>query len=858
MSRTIDFADGFESSVEPSIVIAPASEVSVVPVGNLASDTVQEALEELQADVDTRATASAMTSGDASTLASANTYSDAGDATTLGAANDYTDTALAAMVNAAPATLDTLDELASALGDDPNFATTVSTSLGNRLRVDTDAQGLNGTQKTNAKTNIDLQNVSNTSDMDKPVSTAQAAALATKASLSGSEVLTNKDIDGGTASNTSRITLPKAAKTTLDALTRKAGTIVFDTTTNKPYYDDGTTLQLVGSGSGGTKNYVTNGDAEAGSTGWEGYYKGTPATRPAAASGSTLTPVLLTTSITSTSPLSGSNSWLISKPASNCQSHMLFRTITIDDSDKGKVLQISFDYKVDSGTFQAGSTAQDSDLIVYMYGNGAFVEPSNIKLFSNSTTLSERFTASFQADAVSNVYRICFYVPTTNTAAWTLKVDNIAVSPSAYVYGSPIVDLPDYVPTVVGMTAPTNVAVSATKRGRLLRVNGSFTTGTVNGSTASMSLPQGLTIASSVNNPVSTNAVVGYYARDSVSTVVGTIIATSGGSVVNFSYYGGGTAGPNVAQPASNCFGSGEKISFWFEVPITGWSSSVQMSDSAETRVVLAKVAIGSSVTALANNPIKFNTVVNDTHGAYSATTGLFTAPVSGYYKVSFIGYSNGNSDVYIALNGTGSGYICNLPINNFSSGSTVIFANAGQTIGIYVNAGPTFPAPAAAGYMTTASFERVSGPSQIAASEFIGARYTSAAGQSTTSATDTIINFDTKEYDTHGIVTTGTSWRATAPISGKYRISTMVTSQHAAWTVGQVFVGQLFKNGVLHSSHQMTANASGTYRMATHLNTTIHLNQGDYVNLVLNQSLTQVIFAYHPATFFCIERVGN
>lgn len=38
----------------------------------------------------------------------------------------------AAIVDSAPATLDTLNELAAALGDDPNFATTVTTALGNK------------------------------------------------------------------------------------------------------------------------------------------------------------------------------------------------------------------------------------------------------------------------------------------------------------------------------------------------------------------------------------------------------------------------------------------------------------------------------------------------------------------------------------------------------------------------------------------------------------------------------------------------------------------------------------------------------------------------------------------------------
>ena len=45
----------------------------------------------------------------------------------------YVDTEVAALVNSAPATLDTLNELAAALGDDANFATTVTTNLGQKL-----------------------------------------------------------------------------------------------------------------------------------------------------------------------------------------------------------------------------------------------------------------------------------------------------------------------------------------------------------------------------------------------------------------------------------------------------------------------------------------------------------------------------------------------------------------------------------------------------------------------------------------------------------------------------------------------------------------------------------------------------
>ena len=73
------------------------------------------------------------------------------------ASTSYVDTAVANVVNSAPAALNTLDELANALGDDASFSTTVSTALGNRVRVDTASQGLTNTEKSNARTNIGAQ-----------------------------------------------------------------------------------------------------------------------------------------------------------------------------------------------------------------------------------------------------------------------------------------------------------------------------------------------------------------------------------------------------------------------------------------------------------------------------------------------------------------------------------------------------------------------------------------------------------------------------------------------------------------------------------------------------------------------------
>jgi len=47
-------------------------------------------------------------------------------------------TAIADLVDSSPATLDTLNELATALGDDPNFAATVAASIGNKAAINGD------------------------------------------------------------------------------------------------------------------------------------------------------------------------------------------------------------------------------------------------------------------------------------------------------------------------------------------------------------------------------------------------------------------------------------------------------------------------------------------------------------------------------------------------------------------------------------------------------------------------------------------------------------------------------------------------------------------------------------------------
>lgn len=105
-------------------------------------DNIHTNLEELEAEderLDGR-----ITSGDDATLQSANTYTDteivkervvreSAERNVLESAKTYADQKIADVVSGSPEALDTLKELAGALGDDPNFATTVAGQIGKKV-----------------------------------------------------------------------------------------------------------------------------------------------------------------------------------------------------------------------------------------------------------------------------------------------------------------------------------------------------------------------------------------------------------------------------------------------------------------------------------------------------------------------------------------------------------------------------------------------------------------------------------------------------------------------------------------------------------------------------------------------------
>lgn len=135
----------------------------------------------------------------------------------------------------------------------PNANTTLvgtgatQTLTNKTLSLDTVSDALNFTEQsaqptTPAAATLAIYSRTTTEDLAYLNSAGTAKVIA---DLTSSQVFTGKDIDGGTASNTSRITLPKAATATLNGLTRKQATLVYDTTTDQVKFDNGTTLSAL-------------------------------------------------------------------------------------------------------------------------------------------------------------------------------------------------------------------------------------------------------------------------------------------------------------------------------------------------------------------------------------------------------------------------------------------------------------------------------------------------------------------------------------------------------------------------------------------------------------------------------------
>lgn len=674
------------------------------------------------------------------------------------------------------------------------------------------------------------------------------------------------DVIGGTASNNRRIVVPKDTKANLDAKTRLEANLVYGTDTKKAYIDNGTDLVAVGSGSGGAVNLITDGDAENAISSIFVPYNDGGVAFPIDGTGGSPT---VTTSITSTNPLTGAKSYLLTKPASVVQGQGWSIPFTVDPSYRAKVLKISVDYIVNSGTFTAGSSLTYSDIIWYVYDitNSTLIEPSSIKMLSNSSTLSDKFEATFQTSATGSSYRLIAHMATGFSTAFELKVDNITVSPSVYVYGTPITDWQSYTPTFTNFGTVTGASFTWRRVGSSAEIRGVFTTGTTVAAEARISLPSGLTSASNLptlskvgdmGNSVAEAASFQVNIEPSITYL--TMGKQSAGSV-------------GFTKGNGNSWSSSTAYSLVASVPIQGWSSSVQMSDQTDTRVVAASY-YGHNSTSFADNTyttIQFNTKLEDTHSMYSA--GTTTIKVAGIYEINaaaaFVigGYGANNIfNLRVRVNGS-TDYLLDRLIYttsvqpNVTKGSIRLPLKVGDTVVIQVmktnfGANSGFDADLT---QTRMSIVRVSGPSAIAATETVACSYSLTGTQSAAHNVVTTVVFNNKIFDTHGALNTSTGI-FTAPISGKYRVSGRV---RATIGTGVSYTQQaiITTTGTGGGTSDIGAVSPAGFSVlpTTNITETVSLNAGQTVKIdFYHFNSASAAVTIQTNSNISIERVGN
>lgn len=243
------------------------------------------------------------------------------------------------------------------------------------------------------------------------------AGLTTTHGVSGSivgtsdaQVLTNKDIDGGTAANTRRITIPQDTLAGITALARKEGTVLYGNDTNKLYVDDGATLSAVGAGGAGDPSvYVTlksDEDSIAWSTGNNASFLG----------GGSLAGTF--TQQNATTPLNGTYSYTLVQAAGSLNDYVASAVQAVPIRSRGVTNRTNLVYTYDGN---------DNDIkwIVYDVTNTRIVTPSTAYVVTSS--VGKQVELVYDLPSTCTQVQFGLQVLAANNGK-TLKFDDVQMS----------------------------------------------------------------------------------------------------------------------------------------------------------------------------------------------------------------------------------------------------------------------------------------------------------------------------------------------------------------------------------------------------------------------------------------------
>lgn len=601
-----------------------------------------------------------------------------------------------------------------------------------------------------------------------------------------SQVITAKDIDGGTATNTSRQTLPKDQMSGLLNLNRKEGTLTYDTQSKQPLYDDGTSLAPMGPE---VVNFIKNGKADFNDLGWNRYVNAAGAVPVNGTGGDPLDSSMGLTITTDSFVLSGHKCFELNKYAGNAQGKGFSYDFTIDRASLASMLTVTFDYEVSFGTFNAGSDTTNSDLMIYLYDitNNKIIHPQGgSKLYSQK----DQYRAWFQSAPDSYNYRLILHCATTNAAVWSMTLDNFSVSRTNYAIGTIITDWQSYTPLVGSVSGtPTNY----TTTGKWMQIGPNilcqyrvdFIGAVGSWSRLNVSLPTGKKIDTSdlvVANRLPESRVK-LISSSTFELSTGWTALVSGESAVTIDACAvqthTGTA-PIVEVAFTNAFpaalSSGHYIEGSFTAPIQGWSSGAQLSDGYDGRVVAASlnaIPTGTIATTFAaSTSLVFPSAFMDTVAGYNSTNGEYVIKTAGQFNINgsiglTIGTTAGTNYVDIALfvNGSQRRVINNavtIGAGSFNFGFPFTFKenlNYNDVITIRVQSNASTKTL----ILSSLGIEKLSGSAFMSPTASVVVSAYNISGQSIPSGSFTNMTGWTKSSDTHSLLNASTGVITTA-----------------------------------------------------------------------------------------------
>lgn len=622
----------------------------------------------------------------------------------------------------------------------------------------------------------------------------------------------------------------------------------------------------VGSGAGGSSdNLVTNADAKTDTTGYIAY-KDAAGTSPVDGAGGTPT-LAISRTTTAGEILSGTASFKITKAAGDEQGEGISYDITVDEAHRGQPLQLSFDMEVLSGTYADG----DMKMYVFDVTNTIMMEcvPTTIGLAIAGQ--SRKVLAGFQPQYNCETARIIWHVASTSTIAYTLAMDNVKVWEPAKSTGVISTDPVSFTPTFNGLGTPTGVLTYWERVGNKLKCYGSFTTGTVTASEAKFYLPNGFVIGGAF----STNDICGSYGRDQSSVYHGgMILATSGHNYVGFGDAAFSALNTNcfTRLNGNTAFGTGLRVPFVFEVPILGWSSNMVLSSDAGNRQLVATMKPTSVATGQSGyTKVLLGTIVENSAGMADTANNRINIIEGGYYLISGAAYlyaaaaNDKRAYSYIKVNGTlidpqavvhhyGTTTDSCVPI------CVVKKLNAGDYVELWGQIVSTTFSIYEKSYLSVA---KLATPQTIAQTEFVGAKYV-ASDEGSLSSTHSIVKYQTKVYDTHGIYDVATGV-ITFPYAGYYKI---IASGYPGG-VNPTSNNQIFEIAIANSISANTAIAEASNRFSAGngysfgsvaLESTVKVFAGDQKTIQARTGVPSANFGNSGTTgvtFLVIERVG-